>query len=387
MTKRYCKNVDITDLDFIQYCIWDCLDHKHKVDQTRPDTRRIIRTYGTVQNIAVEMRKCIINRNLNLPPIYRKTVHDRNNGKLRELAVEDLWQQFFDYVATNALKDAMQRIGYYQTGCVVGKGQTWAREQLQLFMRDSRYCTKSDIKKCYPSIPQEKLMEYLKKILKNDPLIWLIGELIHHSCPDGGIPIGSRLSIVLLQLYMSRLYHYVTEGCYKVHGKREPKRVNLVKHILIFMDDVFMFSDNARDLHKAESMAMGFLNNNMGIHFKPDWTTLDCSNSALDAVGFKISREYIKMRRCNYLKTRKAIRDFNRNPSFENAQNLVSHSTNIKFTNSYHFRQKYGWKKSAKRARRIISNESKILASNGSGHDYHRWQYILCPTVFEWNYR
>lgn len=58
--------------------------------------------------------------------------------------------------------------------------------------KNIRYAGQCDISKCYPSIDRYKLMEFLRKYIKNEPLLELIEMLIMTF--DTGLSIGSYLS-------------------------------------------------------------------------------------------------------------------------------------------------------------------------------------------------
>lgn len=373
--KSYCKSIDISDPKFIESAIWDCLIHRDPSDYYRDDVQRVIGQYGTIDRMAEQMSHDIKARKLNLPPVIEDRRIDKSNGKLREIAIEDIWQQFYDYVAAHGLEPSLARLGYYQCGCVEGKGQIWGIKMLHGWMQKYKYFSHSDIRKCYPSIPQNKLFTYLEKFVANEELIWLIRELVTHTTPKGGISIGSRLSITLCQLYLSQIYHHM-EGCYKIRrGKKKP----IVQKILIFMDDIYLASNSTADLWKAQKEMTAYSRSELGLDIKPDWKIIDAQSAALDAMGFKLNRDYTKMRRINYLRTKRSLNAFRKNPSYKNAKTLVTRTTNIKYSNSYHFRKKYNWKQASREARRIISHEDKIHNKTANGVDSYRWQYSLLP--------
>jgi hypothetical protein len=372
--KSYCKNIDISDTDFIEKAIWNCLSNRDRGDYHRQDIQRVIKEYGTIDKMAAQMSHDIKCRQLNLPPVIPDKRIDRCNGKLREITIEDIWQQFYDYVAANGLEPSLARLGYYQCGCVVGKGQIWGIQMLHGFLQKTRYVLHCDIKKCYPSIPQDKLFAFLAKFVRNEPLLWLIRELVTHTT-EKGISIGSRLSITLCQLYLSQVYHHM-EGLHKTRrGKSRP----LIDKILIFMDDIYITGNSISDLHKAKTELMRYCEKELSLSIKENWIVVDGINATVDAMGFRLNKDYTKMRRINYLRTKRSMDRFIKKPNMKTAQTLVSRTTNVKYSDSYHFRKKYQWKKISKKARRIISHESKVLNATAGGCNNDRWQYSLLP--------
>lgn len=371
----YCKDIDITDQSFIEDAIWDCLRNRKQKEYYRKDVQRIIAEYGTIDVMAQAMRSELQAHSLNLLPTRRMTRKDKSNGKLRDIDVEDIWQQFFDYVAVHGLKPAMARIGYYQCGCMDNKGQVWGAQMIFGFAQKNKYAVHCDMRKCYPSVPQDRLFAFFRKIIRNKDLVWLIEKLTTHTTLKG-IAIGSRLSITLIQLYLSQLYHHMTEECFKI---RRGKRINLIEDIIIFMDDIYLFGNDARNLHMAVREMCRYSLKVLGLEIKDNWTLMDCAHATIDAMGFRVNREYIKMRRINYLKTKKSLKMFRAKPCMETAQELVSRTTNVKYTDSFHFRHKYHWKQHSRNARRLISRESKILNAAGCGCSQKGWQYGLLP--------
>ena len=110
---------------------------------------------------------------------------------------------------------------------------------------------KLDVKKCFESIDHEMLMNFLKRHVKNEKLLYLIQTLIDSF--EKGLSIGSYLSQYLCNLYMSILYHHIMENLYKT---RRGKRVSLVRHCLIYMDDILMTGSQKRDLKRAVGLVV-----------------------------------------------------------------------------------------------------------------------------------
>lgn len=109
--KRLCKSVDISDLDFIKKSINDCLKNKKK---NRNDVIRLFHKYKNTDNLAIQIQKEILERNLIFPRIWEKEIVDASSGKKRTIGVQHIKQQIYDYIAVNALEELTSRIGYYQ---------------------------------------------------------------------------------------------------------------------------------------------------------------------------------------------------------------------------------------------------------------------------------
>lgn len=118
--KKKCKNIDITDIKFIEKAIQDCLEGKKK---TRQDIVSIMNKYNdSIHNIAVDMQSELLNRKLNLKPIWYKRKYDEASRKWRTIGIQDIKQQMYDYIAVNAMADLIPCIGKYQCASIKGRG-------------------------------------------------------------------------------------------------------------------------------------------------------------------------------------------------------------------------------------------------------------------------
>lgn len=120
--KRKCRNIDITDKQFVVQAINDCMSHKSSKKMSRQDISRIFRQYKTVDAVADLLIDEIRKRHIDVRQIRYDERVDRSNGKLRIIAIEDIKQQFYDYIAYNALEELDSYIGHYQIACKDGMG-------------------------------------------------------------------------------------------------------------------------------------------------------------------------------------------------------------------------------------------------------------------------
>lgn len=125
--KRKCKNVDIANINFIETAVKDCLKNKKK---TRSDIVNIFNKYGNIHNIAVQLQKEILDRKLELKPIWYKEKWDEASAKWRNIGIQDIKQQMYDYVAVNAMADLLKRVGKYQYASIKGRGQIYCVKAL-----------------------------------------------------------------------------------------------------------------------------------------------------------------------------------------------------------------------------------------------------------------
>mgnify|MGYP000364585174 CR=1 FL=1 len=97
-------------------------------------------------------------------------------------------------------------------------------------------------------------MEFLRKYIKNEPLLNLIALLI--GTFETGLSIGSYLSQYLCNVFL--IADIPRNSRKNVQDQEEKKqrngimeRIKLVLHQLFYMDDILILGTNAKDIHKA----------------------------------------------------------------------------------------------------------------------------------------
>ena len=362
--KRYCKGIDITDKDLIYTAVVDCLAGK----KNRRDVKALMQRYETVDAIVATMQEEIRARNLQLKPMWYSIKEDSSSGKIRQIGIQDIKQQLYDYVAVYALRPAFARIGEYQCAAIPGRGQIYGLKAIQKWLRNPgiKYACKLDIRRCYESIDRGLLMDFLHRHIKNDPLLWLVHTLI--ATFDRGLSIGSYLSQYLCNLYLSDLYHEIAENMYKLRGrKRGCKRVNLVHHVLFYMDDILLLGTSAKDMNAAAKRVIAKAAA-MGLEVKPDWRTFriadekGSSGGFIDMMGFRFYRKYTTIRSRVFLRLRRAFLRARRRRTIclRTAQRCIAYFGFVLHTSSFTIAHKYKMYKIIRIAKEVISRESKI---------------------------
>ena len=188
-----------------------CMANKPTKAWTRNDVANYWKKHGgEIDNIVEELHREIETRTVHFPEPRLSERVDRSNGKTRIITIEDIKEQYYDYIAYHGLDELASMIGEYQIACVQGKGPVLGAKIIKGWLKEEtiKYCIKADLRHCYPSITRENMMSFLQKRVKNDALLYLI-DLLLASSPNDGLPIGSYLSIRLCALYLSKLYQHI----------------------------------------------------------------------------------------------------------------------------------------------------------------------------------
>lgn len=379
--KRLCKDVDITDRGLISRAVYACLQKKYKRNDTIKflsgftvltgnQIRYIFHRGGKTalrwiaERVIDTVREEIINRNVTFPPIWYRDKIDGSSGKIRRIGIQNIKQQLYDYIAVEGMKPLLKRIGEYQYASIPKRGTTKGKQVISRWIknRNMRYFAKLDVKKCFESIDHDLLMTFLKKYIKNEKLVWLIRTLINSF--EKGLSIGSYLSQYLCNLYMSVLYHYIMERLYKT---RRGKRINLIRHCLIYMDDILLIGSRKRDMEMAVKKIIQ-KSDEMGLTIKDNWQVRSIDETPIDMMGFKIYRTHTEIRGRIFLRVRRSFRRAGKELTLRISKKCLSYYGYLKHTNSRKIERKWKVKPILKKCKGVIRrNESKIFTTAAAG--------------------
>lgn len=369
--KKYCKNVDILDIEFLELCAKDCLRKKWKrrdveeyfarlLHESRSVIRQKIRGGGRSELIraaALHMQREMTGQNISLVPIWYKEKIDASNGKTRWIGIQHISQQLYDYVAVYGMKDLLRRVGEHQYASIPGRGQTKGVRQIRKWLRekDVRYAVQLDVMKCFPSVPLTRVLGMIDKYVANPNLKWLVRRLL--GTYKRGLAIGSYLSQYLCNLYMSRLYHEIRE---RMYSQRRGKRIPLAKHSLLYMDDILLLAASAKNLYKAVQLIIRYARDEMGLTIKDGWAVRQLQDGDfIDMMGYRIYRDHVTIRRRVFIRVRRAfVRARRHELTMQMAHKCISYNGVVENADSHGFAEKYKTAQIVQRSKEMISHES-----------------------------
>lgn len=323
MHHSYCKNVNILDREGIYFCITQCLSdkwnrydvvnfiHEYLPSFSKDEVRNIIKynrdfLKGTLYTIADALAYEIKTRTVHFKPIKYKEKYDSNSKKTREIGVQSIKHQLYDYIAVYYAREVWEKkIGDYQCASMPGRGQVFGKKLIEncirTFPKKTRFAVKGDIRKCYPSINTRRLKKLLKKDIDNEDLLYLIFYLIDSF--KQGLSIGSFLSQYLCNYYLSFAYHYI--------------ETNLSRNyyfMLFYMDDFILIAENKSELATAMIKIVQYFKEYLDLEVKNTWQIFPIDyfskdgkrcGRAIDMMGYVIYRTHTEVRPCIFLKARR----------------------------------------------------------------------------------
>jgi hypothetical protein len=312
------------------------------------------------------IRQEIIDKSYKIKPIKYKVKIDGNTGKARNIGIQDIKQQLYDYIAVYALRELFEaKIGYYQCSALERKGIIFGVYSIEKWVNNHhiRYAIQSDIRHFYESIDTDILKSMLRRDVKNDAILDLVFFLIDSF--KTGLSIGSYLSQFLACYYLSPAYHYVTEECYKIrkHKDGTKERVRLINHAAWYADDCVLLGTSLKDVKKAHKMYVKFCKEKLHVEVKPDIKIVDLQTGYIDIMGYKISRKNVTIRSSNFIRIRRNLKRVASYPEdyipLHEARSFSSRSGALKHSDSKHFIKRSGADVIEERCNLTISRKSK----------------------------
>ena len=316
-----------------------------------------------VELVISEIQREIVNNSISFPAIWYREKVDGSSGKIRRIGIQNIKQQIYDYIAVEGLQPVIRRIGEYQYASIEGRGTTKGKEVISHWIRNKnmRYFVKLDVRKCFESIDHDKLMEFLKMHIKNKPLLDLIRLLIGSF--ERGLSIGSYLSQYLCNLYMSVLYHDIMENMFRIrNGRNGRRRINLVEHCMIYMDDILMIGSRKRDIEKAVKLTIRKAAE-MGLEIKQNYQVRKIDSNCIDMLGYKIYRTHAEIRGRTFLRVRRAFRRAKKHLTEVLSKKCLSYNGYLIHTNSKRLQRKLKTTEILQRCKELIKYESKVFST------------------------
>ena len=194
--------------------------------------------------------------------------------------------------------------------CRAGKGQHAAADRFTYYARRHRYALKCDVRKYFPSIDHEILMERIARTIGDAKVLGLIQTIVDSTNPQEpadayfpgddlftpserrrGLPIGNLTSQVFANVYLNGFDHFVTQEL------RLPAFVR-------YVDDFALFSDDKSQLCDAK-VAMQDRLNGLRLKLHPRKCHVYPVEHGVEFVGYRIFPTHRRLRSKN---AKRAIR-------------------------------------------------------------------------------
>lgn len=247
---------------------------------------------------------------------------------------------FRDRVAQHMINTKLEpiiekRFYYHSYACRKGKGMHKAAEYVQQSIRNISYkgkqvyALKADISKYFNNVDHEVLKQILTKIFKDKQLLELLCYIIDSYGENGkGIPVGNLLSQLFANMVLNELDEYI-------------KKVLKVDCHTRYMDDFIVVHNDKLYLEDTLQKIKTFLHERLKLSLNPKTTIINAKNG-VDFCGYRIYKDYRKIRKRSPKHMRAAIRAY-RHEKITKDRLLKSYASwegHAKHADTYNLQQK-----------------------------------------------
>lgn len=261
------------------------------------------------------------------------------HGKERKIYMPEIREQWVHHIITMVLEPIIMKTADRNScGSFPNRGAHYGKRIIKKWISEGsgiRNFGKIDIRHFYDNIRLPILMNFLRERIHDDLFLYIV-ELCFKYIPKG-IPLGFYISQWLANYILEPLDQFI-----KSLG---------IKKSMRYMDDIVIFDDNKKKLHRAIVEIMKFLGRKFRLKLKHNYQVCKfyyvkknkkVIGRRLDFMGFLFYRDKITMRKSIMLAaTRLASRlasDYKKRKNYHHhhIRAMLSYLGWFKSTNSYH---------------------------------------------------
>ena len=261
---------------------------------------------------------------LDLEPVKISIRPDGMTGKLREIADLSPMHQLVGHLVKLGLDPLLDsRLEYGQCASIPGRGQTGLKRRVERWLRRKglgiRCAKKTDVKHAYNSLLYAVCIGIIRQAIPAARWILVTLMALARNAPGGHLIIGGYLDAWLFNFVMSYAVRYILSLCKERRGHKVPLVVRVVTH----MDDFGLLGRREADIKSATRKLARWMEKELRLTLKPGKETKFLSVEeehrrrkesspakrgcpCLDMGGFRMHRTYTTVRKCIYLRARRA---------------------------------------------------------------------------------
>lgn len=211
--------------------------------------------------------------------------------------------------------------------CIPGRGLHAASHRCTEFIRKNKYVLQCDIRKFYPSINHDIMMQIIKRKISDKRILELLENIVRSMPPPCGMPIGNLTSQWLGNLYMNDLDMFVKHGLH-------------IKNYIRYCDDFCIFGDDATELVRLRAILTQWLRENLGLTFSRAY--IKPTSAGVNFIGYRHFRTHVILTRAGVRKLKRKMRQIiaHADVSEHTQSQLVSYSGWMQWACCHNLRRK-----------------------------------------------
>ena len=335
----------ITELSNIEEAVY-------KASKGKGKRRNVSKVLDSPTYYAMQVQKMLKEKTYIPSPYIEMKILDGAKKKERTIFKPQFYPDQVVHWSLMLQLEPILKKGMYEFCCasIKGRGILYGKRYLDKILVEDRkytkYCLKLDVKHFYPNVDKDILKSKFRSKIKDKDTLWLLDNIIDSS--KEGLPIGNYTSQWFANFFLEDLDHYI---------KEELK----IKYYIRYMDDMVLFSNNKKELHKVKLAIDEFLLKEH-LRIKENWQLFKTESRPIDFLGYRFYRGYTTLRRCNFLRIKRRAKRISKKEklNFHDAASMLSYAGWLKHCDSFNFQQRYikpfiNYKK----CKEVVSNESK----------------------------
>ncbi len=176
--------------------------------------------------------------------------------------------------------------------CIPGKGLHKASRTIMRFVRRNKYVLQCDIRKFYPSINHQVMIDILKRKIGDNRLMELLVDIIKSCGNETNLPIGNLTSQWMGNVYLNELDHFVKENL-------------RCRDYIRYCDDFCLFADDKNVLWEYKQKIDDFVRDKLKLEFSR--VSVYPVARGVNFIGYRHFKKFIMLRKCGMKKLSRRI--------------------------------------------------------------------------------
>lgn len=261
---------------------------------------------------------------LDLEPVIVRERPDGMTGKIRKIADLCPMHQLAGHLVKLGLAPLLKaRIQFGQCASVPGRGQTGLKRRVERWLRKKslgiRHAKKTDVSNAYGSLTYDVVIRQIIKEIPSARWILCLLDALKRAAPGGHLIIGGYIDGWLFNLMMPYAVQYVLG----LEKERRGQKRKLVCRAVTHMDDFGLLGSRKADVVSAARKLARWMAIKLNLHLKlgkeTDFLSVEEEHKrrkeakpakrgcpSLDMGGYQMHRTYTTVRKCIFLRVRRA---------------------------------------------------------------------------------
>lgn len=277
------------------------------------------------ENLIEQLRQSLIDGSFKTSRYRIFTVFEPKERQIYELPL------YPDHIVHHAIINILGPIWHSMFisdsyACIPGRGLHAASKRIMQFIRRNKYVLQCDIRKFFPSINHDVMIDILRQKIGDKRMMKLLCDIVRSVGGETNLPIGNLTSQWMANLYLHQLDMFV-------------KHVLHCKDYLRYCDDFCLFGNDKQKLWEQLHAIQNFLNNKLKLELSKYF--LHPVTRGVDMIGYRHFKKFILLRPRGAKKIRRRLKNIAcHNDTSKHAMGQIASAHGwIKWACTYNFKK------------------------------------------------